>query len=108
MSASRMLSGKLLEPTTTVPPLASSSCKGSELPEESSEEPQPASAAVATTSRETAYVADFLVLRAMVTFVIQTCRGRGRWWQCGRGCGVATIQAMPVTGRQGTNRSPKD
>src|SRR5687768_3086266 len=102
MSASRMLSGKLLEPTTTVPPLASSSCRGSELLEESSEEPQPASAAVATTSRETAYVADFLVLRAKVTFVIQTWRG---WWcsRCSRSCGVATIQASQVMDRQDTN-----
>src|SRR5690348_3457327 len=82
MSASRMLSGKLLEPTTTVPPLAVSPFSGSLLPE-LSEEPQPVRAAAATTSRDTAYVAFVLVLLAWVTLVIQTCAwavgGRKAW-----------------------------
>src|SRR6478752_5906984 len=103
MSASRMLSGKLLEPTTTVPALAASPFSGS-LPSVSLEEPQPVSAAAATTSRETAEVAEVRVLLAMVTCSSRLGNrwGVGGWWAR---VTVPTIQSSRLKYRQDTNRS---
>src|SRR3954453_19336682 len=79
MSASRMLSAKLLEPTTTVSPLAApavSSLSGSEV---SSEDPHPASRTVAAASATAAtpgfFLRDLRCAPVKVTIPVPELRG---------------------------------
>src|SRR5882672_5047690 len=81
MSASRMLSAKLFEPTTTVSPLAAVAASGSELLSE--EEPQPASrdeavtAVVAITARRRCLGLDQLLFTGEVTISASGLGGFG-------------------------------